>query len=43
MMVKTVTSPTCPEVLEWMSKKTNKYKNVEIRNECLQAVVLNIL
>ena len=33
----------CPEVLEWINRKTNKYMSAEIQNECLQLMSLNIL
>lgn len=33
----------CPEVLEWMDKKTNKYTSPDIQNECLQLMALHIL
>ena len=32
----------CPEVVEWINKKTNKYMSAEIQNECLQLMALNI-
>ena len=33
----------CPEVLEWTSKKSNKYTSADIQNECLQIMGLHIL
>ena len=32
----------CPEVLEWINKKTNHYMSAKIQNECLQLIFLNI-
>ncbi len=33
----------CPEVKEWMKRKTNKYTSHDIQNECLQIMALQVL
>ncbi len=33
----------CPEVKEWMKRKTNKYTSHDIQNGCLQIMALQVL